>query len=71
MPTKKRSKCILSIKDPFIKYLNHGAALTKYSDLIKLTTNIFDLMKAAKEEKIMDYIQMKLIEGSKDDEEIP
>ena len=51
---------LVSIKDPFIKYLNHGLGMDSKEQLKTLYLEASKLLEAASEQELSNYIFMWL-----------
>ena len=54
----RKGKMLISIKDPFIKYINHGLGMDSRDQLKQLYLEASKLLEAASEQELSNYIFM-------------
>ena len=60
----------ISIKDPFIKYLNHGSNLVDKSNYRKIIQELTNLLEAASQGNVIDYMYSEFEQLDKEGESL-
>ena len=60
----------ISVKDPFVKYINHGANLQDKNNYRRIIQEMTNLLEAASQGNVMDYMYSGYEEAVKDQESL-